>query len=129
MSLEIKIPKEVTKYEAKLVGPLTAKQTVYCGIGGLLVIGVRYICNIIAPEATTVAMVLTFAPFALLGFCKPYGQPLDKFIVGYIKTNMLSPRMRKSKIKNQFEAIDKEMKMINGTKTKGKYKKSKAAFK
>jgi hypothetical protein len=128
MSLEIKIPKEITKYEAKLIGPLTGRQTAFCVLGGVAVIGVNAIVSKINPDWTTMACVFAAAPFGALGFFKIYEMPFEKFAIGYIKTNLLTPQKRKTKIKNQFAAIDAEMNMTT-EKKKAKYKKSKAAFK
>ena len=128
MSLEIKIPKEITKYEAKLIGPLTTRQTV-CLIPGFgAAILAKMLCDQLAPSITGMAMILVFIPFGLLGFVKVYEMPFEQFAVGWFKTRFLAPSKRKTIVKNQFAIIDKEME-IKDTKKKAKYKKSKLAYK
>lgn len=128
MSLEIQIPKEITKYEAKLIGPLTARQTVWSVIGAVAAILAKNACDFIAPEWSIIACVFAALPFALIGFVKVYEMPFEKYAIGYIKTHLLAPQKRKSRIKNQFALIDLEMNPKTEEK-KPKYKKSKLAFK
>lgn len=128
MSLEIKIPKEITKYEAKLIGPLTSRQTVWSVVGAVVAIVVKNLCDVVAPDWSIYACVLAVIPFALIGFVKIYEMPFEKFAIGYIKTHVIAPQKRKSKVKNQFAVMDAEMNQkVDGKKVK--YKKSKLAFK
>ena len=128
MSLEIQIPKEITKYEAKLIGPLTTRQTFCSVIGGTAAILANYLCGLVAPDFATGAVVFAAAPFVALGFIKIYEMPFEQFAIGYVKTHILAPQTRKSKIKNQFALIESEINSKPDAK-KEKYKKSKKAFK
>ena len=128
MSLEIEIPKEITKYEAKLMFGLTTRQCVCTAAAIGSAIATNWLCGIFAPNAATFAMIAVAIPFVLVGFVKRYGMPFEKYAIGYIKTTFLAPLKRKNKIKNQFALINTEM----NTETDGKkvkYKKSKLAFK
>ncbi|MEE0929957.1 MAG: PrgI family protein [Acutalibacteraceae bacterium] len=127
MSLEIKIPKEINKYEAKLIGPLTSRQTLWTVLGAGAAMLTNMVCKQIAPDWTIIAMVLVCTPFAAMGFVNVYDMPFGKFVIGFLKTNMMSPLKRKSIIKNQFALIDEEMNSLEHKNTK--YKKSKKAFK
>lgn len=127
MSLEIKIPKEVTQYEAKLIGPLTTRQTIWSVVGGLTAIGVHALLSPIIPEYAMYITLFACAPAALIGFVKVYEMPFEKFAIGYIKTNLITSTKRKSIIKNQFALITAEMESVEDKKPK--YKRSKQAFK
>lgn len=127
MSLEIKVPKEITQYEAKLIGPLTTRQTIWSVIGGVTAIGVHALFNVIMPEYALYAALFACLPSALIGFVKVYEMPFEKFAIGYIKTNLIASRKRKSIIKNQFALITAEMESVEDKKPK--YKRSKQAFK
>ena len=127
MSLEIAIPQEITQYEAKLIGPLTTRQTVWSIIGCVAGIGAKMICDKVAPDMWIYASTLAFAPCGAIGFFKIYGMPFEQFAIGYIKTNVIAPMKRKSIVMNQFAMIDKEMN-AKVTDKKEKYKKSKLAF-
>lgn len=128
MSLEIQIPKEITKYEAKLIGPLTGRQTIWSVVGAVAAILTKNAVDFVAPEWSIIACVFAALPFALIGFVKVYEMPFEKYAIGYIKTHLMAPQKRKSKIKNQFALISAEMEPKSDEK-KPKYKKSKAAFK
>lgn len=127
MSLEIKIPKEITKYEAKLIGPLTTRQTIFSVLGAAAAIGVKFLCDAVAPDLSIYAMVLACVPFAACGFIKVYEMPFEQFAIGYIKTRLIVPTKRKSIIKNQFAMVSAEMNSTDAKKPK--YKQSKQAFK
>lgn len=129
MSLEVKIPKEITQYEAKLVGPFTARQTVWGLLGVVAGWGAYTLINTFVSQDMALTMCLFAAlPFLLIGFVKLYEMPFEKFVVGYVKTHMLSPLKRKTAIRNQFAIIDAEMNPIIEDK-KVKYKRSNLAFK
>ena len=128
MSLEIKIPKEITKYEAKLIGPLTGRQTGCAVLGAIAAIVVKFLFEGIYPDFAITACGIAAVPFILVGFVKIYEMPFEKFAIGYIKTHVIAPQKRKAKIKNQFALIDAEMNSVPEDK-KSKYKKSKMAFK
>ena len=127
MSLEIKIPKEITKYEAKLIGPLTTRQTIWSVFGAVGAIAAKVLCDKIAPDWSIYAMVFACLPFALIGFVKVYEMPFEQFAIGYIKTRLIVPTKRKSIIKNQFALVAAEMSSVDAKPQK--YKKSKLALK
>ena len=127
MSLEINVPKEITRYEAKLIGPFTARQSIWGAIGlGASVLSYK-LCNAFLPELAMGALLLAAAPCACIGFVKVYEMPFEQFAVGWIKTRFLAPSKRKSIVKNQFAIIDEEMN-VEDEKKKTKYKKSKLAY-
>ena len=128
MSLEIKIPKEITKYEAKLIGPLTGRQTGCSVLGAIAAIATKFLVEQVYPDFAVTACGIAAVPFILIGFIKVYEMPFEQFAIGYIKTHIISPQKRKAKIKNQFALIDSEMNSVPEDK-KSKYKKSKMAFK
>lgn len=127
MSLEIKIPKEITKYEAKLIGPLTTRQTIWSVLGGAAAIVTKMLCDPIIPDYSLYVMMFACVPFGLIGFVKVYEMPFEQFAIGYIKTNLIAPTKRKSIIKNQFAIISAEMNSVE--QKKPKYKRSKQALK
>lgn len=67
--------------EDKIVGPFTAKQLGWIGIGGiLLVIG----WNVLDRSAFFVSAIFIAAIFGALAFYRPYNQPLINFIMSSI---------------------------------------------
>lgn len=103
--IEIEIPKDINKYEAKLVGPLTTRQTA-CLVGALG-LGIPTFSaltnNLGAPQdVAIIVMILIVSPFLLVGWIKPYGMAFEKFIQTAFVSNVLSPAKRKYVTDNNF---------------------------
>lgn len=128
--IEIKIPKEINKYEAKLISVFTTRQTVCVAITCVLCI-LTY--NILKPIDTNIASFACFAvavPFVLCGWYKPYGMHFEQFFKTVLFSAFLAPAKRKYKIKNYYEIFGTSASETDQKKTrKKKYKKSNKAFK
>lgn len=136
MAIEIKIPKEINRYEAKFIGPFTMRQSI------ALVIALP-ICVVIYNFARKympmdVACVFCFIPggvAALFGWVKPYGMHFEKFLQSVFISSFVAPSKRKYCTENYFsilaDAIAKEERAAEQTtkKKKAKYKRSKKAIK
>jgi len=110
--LVAQIPKDIRKYDAKLVGPFTARQLV-CFIGGT---AASYGCYKLLGAAlggSTFTVCSLFAvPFILVGWIKPYGMAFEKFFKSAFISTVLAPRNRKYKTKNFYaQAADTIEKM------------------
>jgi hypothetical protein len=86
MSLQIPVQKDIGEYDEKIVGKLTLRSAVCLGAGFLSAVGVaaftHFVLGIDVSKATLPVMACAL-PFWLLGFCKPCGLPLEKFVVLY----------------------------------------------
>ncbi|MGN0673132.1 MAG: PrgI family protein [Anaerovoracaceae bacterium] len=106
--IEIKIPKEVTKYEAKLVGPFTARQCVTLLIF-VPIIAFCYI-NLSKVVNSTVALYIC-TPIggigALIGWIKPYGLPLEKYLKSMFINSFIAPSVRLYKTENYYDLLKK----------------------
>lgn len=108
MAIEIEIPKDITKYEAKLIGPLTTRQTVCVIPGvGLGVLGYNVFQSFATDEASLFVGILFAAPFLLCGWYKPYGIPLEKFIKTVFVSLVRAPKHRKYITHNVYDEITK----------------------
>lgn len=105
--LEAQIPKDIRKYETKLVGPFTTRQIIFVIIACVL----AYITYIFtkAPEGC----VLVAIPPVVFGYIKPYGMPLEKFIKTAFISNVLSPKNRLYKVNNIFAKCKGKMKPMD----------------
>lgn len=125
--IEIKIPQEINKYEAKLVGPLTTRQTI-------CLIGMAVICiatfNILKPlvPADYLYMICLFlaVPFALCGWYKPYGMHFEKFFMAVLFNTIISSTRRIFKSNNVVSNIEKKLTTPAVEEMKGKKKQKKA---
>ena len=108
--IEIKIPQEINKYEAKLVGPLTTRQTI-CLVGMAVVcIATFNILKSLLPEDYLYIVCLFLAvPFALCGWYRPYGMHFEKFFMAVLFNTIISSSRRIFKSSNIVENIEKKL--------------------
>jgi hypothetical protein len=100
--IEIEIPKDIRKYDAKLIGPFTTRQ-VLCFIPGCALGACTFLIPTFLPQ--DIRLILTgivFLPFLLVGWVKPYGMKFELFAKQIIFSTFLSPQERKYITKNQF---------------------------
>ena len=108
--LEMKIPKDVRRYETKFIGPLTGRQLILASVAVSAVLVVTFLINPMLPaDLGRVVQVLVAAPFICAMFFKPYGMPLEKFAVIFLYSYLLSPPIRKYSNKNRYEEIKKKI--------------------
>lgn len=112
--IEIKIPKEVTKYEAKLVGPFTARQCVAL----LIFVPMIAFCYInLSKVMNSTAALYICAPIgglgALFGWIKPYGLPFEKYLKSMFISSFLAPKVRVYKTENYYDILTKEAKKLS----------------
>ena len=108
--LEMKIPKDVRRYETKFIGPLTGRQLILASIAVSAVLAVTFLLNPMLPaDLGRVVQVLVAAPFVCAMFFKPYGMPLEKFAVIFLYSYLLSPPIRKYSNKNRYDEIKKKI--------------------
>lgn len=107
--VEIKIPKEVTKYEAKLVGPFTIRQCVAL----LICVPIVAFCYITLSKyvnSTLAAYICT--PLCLIGYligwAKPYGLTIEKYMKSVFVNSFLAPAVRVYKTENYYDLITKK---------------------
>ena len=117
------IPKEINKYEAKLVANFTTRQTVSLAIAGACSIGVYNLFKLFALQDIAIYIcAIIVVPILLCGFYKPYGMPFEVFAKIIFRLNFLAPPRRKYKIENIYDQYKEPPQQ------KTKYKKSKEAF-
>ena len=112
MAVEREIPKDINKYEAKFVGPFTARQTVCIVPAVVLGVGAGLLFKDLLPrDACIVIGVLLASPWLLCGWVKLGGLPFEKFIQTAFISTVLAPKHRVYKTENIYEKAfkDKEL--------------------
>lgn len=106
-----KTQKDVGKFKAKLVGPFTARQTVFFGIGAVVDIlvssamhGAGFDINIIAAVCICI-----IAPFVLFGTVEPYGMTCEKFLYQFYIYHIAAPAVRKYCTHTALDDIETEI--------------------
>lgn len=116
MAIEREIPKDITKYKSKLVGPFTTRQIICfapaAAIIGLVVFLVKKY-GLATDTGVTVGLLIS-TPFLLCGIVAPYGIPFEKFVTDVLLRSILAPSKRKYETKNMLEPPpDPQKKKIN----------------
>ena len=132
--IEIEMPGDITEYEAKVIGSLTARQTICFGLGGILGFISYQLLKNTGIDVTAIILVTAAVP-SLCGIYKLYDIPLEKFILMIILTYWLPPTNRKYKTNNMYEecfikeeiteADDERTKILRSRKKKKKNRRSK----
>ena len=101
--IEIVIPKDIRKYEAKLIGPFTMRQCIcFVGAAVLDILAYKPISNLAGPDIAVMACLLIAAPFIVCGWLKIYGMPAEVFIRSTFTGMFLAPKHRVYKIRNIY---------------------------
>ena len=94
--IETQVPKDVSVYEAPLIGPLTSRQAI-CVAAAAAVEYIYYtIVNTIGLNLDTntlicIGMVLA-APILYMAVGKPYGMRAETYIYNYLLPSMVAPK-------------------------------------
>lgn len=116
--IEIELPKDITKYEAKLAGVITKRQAVCIGIASILAFGAKTICNMFELYAIKqYAMMIACIIPLLFIVIQPYNMKLEDFLEQAFINNILAPTKRKYIVENTFakeysEMLEEEHKVI-----------------
>ena len=80
MAIEMEIPKDISKYEAKIIGPFTLRQAV-CTVPavGIAVLAFTTLIKYIPKDVCIFMTIILVAPLLLCGYIKVYGMPFEKF--------------------------------------------------
>lgn len=127
MAIEIRIPKEINRYEAKFIGPFTLRQSV-CLAVALPACVVLY--NVLKPYALfetigVVCMIPAIIAF-LFGWFKPYGMKFEAFLQYVFISAFVAPSKRKYCTENFYAGIVEQLRKENHEKElSGKSRKNK----
>ena len=105
--IEIEIPKDISKYEAKLVSSFTTRQVGCLIAAGALTIPTFLALKDVLPRDLASLLILIIAvPFILVGWVKPYGMNFEQFVKTAFVSNVLSPKKRKYVTMNVYDYIE-----------------------
>ena len=91
--MQIKINKEIRDYNESMYFGLSLRQFIFSFLACLMAIGMYFIfIPYFSLETVSWICIISAIPFALLGFIKYNGIPLEKFIAAYIKSEFLIPK-------------------------------------
>ena len=105
--MEVRINKEIREYTESMFFGLSLRQLIFavlaCGVAVLLYFGLR---SYLGMETVLWVCILGAAPFAAMGFIKYHGMTAEKFIVTWIKSELVMTRELTFKPENiYYEAL------------------------
>ncbi len=114
--IELEVPKDIRRYEAKLFGPFTTRQLI-CFIIAAVVAFLMYgiLGKFIPQDICFFVIIVIDLPALLCGWVKPYGMPFEQFAQTAFTTTFVSPAARKYVTENRFSDKIKEDKIEKNT--------------
>ncbi|MFT4144383.1 MAG: PrgI family protein [Mobilitalea sp.] len=126
MALSRKTQKDVGKYQAKLVGPFTVRQSIFVGIAAVISMILWNMSDMfqMSMDSKIMTILVVAAPVALLGFLNPYGMTCLEFIKQYYEYHILSSKKRIYQTITDDEKIIAQQEKQSQSSTKNKKNKS-----
>jgi len=92
-----KTQKDVGNFESKLVGPFTARQFIFIGIGTALDVLIYMFLSALNMDINSIIPFCFFAmvPFIALAYIKPYGMKFEEFVYEYYIYHIVAPPVRR----------------------------------
>ncbi len=118
--MEVKINREIRNYTESIFFGLSLRQFFFSLCACIIAVISYFIFNsIFSKEIVSWICILSALPFAGLGFFKYNGMPLEKFIVVWLKSEILVPKELKFVAENiYYEAINSSIENKKGEKLK-----------
>lgn len=110
--IEMEIPKDIRKYESKLIGPFSTRQTVCVVAAGVfaLILGKGF--TFLPTDMKYMLIGVLCVPILAFGWIKPYGMKLEQFLSTAITTTLLSPKKRLYMTNNIYMSRAKPIGMV-----------------
>ena len=100
--LEIEIPKDIRRYESKLVSFLTTRQTI-CAVIAIVIAYLTYcVTSFLPADFSFVLIGIAVLPALLIGWVKPYGMNFEHFAATAFFSTFVCPKYRRYKTNNAY---------------------------
>lgn len=126
--IERKIPRDISKYETKLMLGLTTRQVVIGGPGIALAVGVFFAFKGTLGSSAMLPAMLCALPFLLFAAFKPLGMPLEVFMKTAMLPLLLAPANRRYKTENTYQRVLQSEQKAQASANKSKNSNSKKKF-
>ena len=101
--MEVKINKEIRDYTEKIYFGLSLRQFIFSILACLFSIMAYFsLKDKLSIETLSWVCILVALPFALLGFVKYNGMTADRFLIAFIKSEILMPKKLNFKPTNYY---------------------------
>ena len=125
--IEVQIPKDVSGYEAPLIGPLTSRQAI-CVAAAAAVEYIYYnIMNALNLGLDMNSVICLAAPILYLAIGKPYGMRAEVYIYNYFVPSVIANKTRPYETKIVYDTLLETIEKIESESEDKKTKEKKAA--
>ena len=91
--MEVKINREIRNYTESMFFGLSMRQFVFSLLAMIVAVGLYFLLKpIIGLETTSWVCILGAAPFAVMGFVTYHGLTAEKFLIVWLRSELLEPR-------------------------------------
>lgn len=102
--IDVDVPNDIRRYDPKFLGPFTKRQFVCTVLAVVVVISVRVALGfVLTGEVVSLFAAAAGLPFALCGYKKVQGLPLEKYVSKILMRNIKANAVRKSIVTNRME--------------------------
>lgn len=106
--MEVKINKEIRNFTESIFFGLSLRQSIFSLLACIVAIGLYFLFRrFFGIETLSWICILGAIPFAVLGFIKYNGMTAEKFIINWIKSELLIPKKLIFKANNIYENLIK----------------------
>ena len=104
--MQIKINKEIRHYTESIFFGLSMRQFIFSALAcGMAVLVYFLLRNHLGTETLSWVCIMSAIPFGALGFIKYNGMTADEFIVAWVKSEILMPKVLFFKAENIYEQL------------------------
>lgn len=92
--MEVKINREIREYQESIFFGLNLRQLIFSILAVLVAVGVYFgLKDVIGTETVSWLCIIAAVPFGALGFIRYNGMSAEKFIMAFIKSEFLLPKV------------------------------------
>lgn len=123
--IAVRIPEEIRKYKEKIMFGLNARQLIATLLALFICVPLYFFGrNYLSDDILSWIIILIAVPLLAIGFFRFNGMPMEKFVLAFVKFELLFPVKRKYKIENAFRQWQNEAIKEESPKTKKERKKA-----
>lgn len=101
--MEVKINREIRNYTESIFFGLSLRQFIFSVLACIVAVLIYFLFRQkLGMEVTSWLCILGAAPFAVLGFIKYNGMAIERFLLAWLKSEVLTPRYLKFVSKNTY---------------------------
>lgn len=106
--IAVRIPEEIRKYKAKIMLGLTTRQLLSTAVALFICVPLYWYGRRYVPDDILSWLIIIIAvPLAGIGYFHYNGMPMEKFLMAFLKFEVLFPQKRKYKTENVFRMWEK----------------------